>query len=244
MRIRAGVAPAAARLESSRYGPDCDFACAISDPERHLSPVVMSGSGLCGGSAITRTGSIGAARHPMAGQRGAPTGRGPLGLRLGLCALPWRVAAHVVGPALRQEVGELQEVPAMARPGLEPGTPRFSGSRSRRWSGAKCLRIDVLWRVAALFDTRALAQFRAGLGLRWAHEVPIDRVGRHPREAPARSPQSWQTYASLATVIRTRRRHPRASRAASRAAPPRAPRGSSRARLSRGPRCRERGRPA
>src|SRR3954467_9650405 len=26
-------------------------------------------------------------------------GRGPLGLRLGLCALPWRVAAHFVGPA-------------------------------------------------------------------------------------------------------------------------------------------------
>jgi hypothetical protein len=45
MRIRAGVAPAAARLGSSRYGPDCDFARAISDPELHLSPILMSGSG-------------------------------------------------------------------------------------------------------------------------------------------------------------------------------------------------------
>jgi hypothetical protein len=38
MRIRAGVAPAAARLESFRYGPGCDFACAISDPESSPQP--------------------------------------------------------------------------------------------------------------------------------------------------------------------------------------------------------------
>ena len=51
-----------------------------------------------------------------------------LGLRLGLCALPWRVAAHFVAQACDEKVGDLQVFPAMARPGLEPGTPRFSGS--------------------------------------------------------------------------------------------------------------------
>jgi hypothetical protein len=107
MRIRAGVAPG---LESSRYGPDCDFACAISDPDPHLSPIVMSEVVVCEGSAITRPGLIEAPRHlrrrsdrgttsSMAVRRGAPTGRGPLGLRLGLCALPWRVAARLVAQA-------------------------------------------------------------------------------------------------------------------------------------------------
>ena len=38
MRIRAGVAPGAVRLESSRYGPGCDFACAVSDPEPSPRP--------------------------------------------------------------------------------------------------------------------------------------------------------------------------------------------------------------
>jgi hypothetical protein len=105
MRIRAGVAPGAVWLESSRYGPDCDFACAISDPDPHLSPIVMSEVVVCEGSAITRPGLIEAPRHlrrrsdrgttsSMAVQRGAPAGRGPLGLRLGLCAPRRRVDAH------------------------------------------------------------------------------------------------------------------------------------------------------
>jgi len=51
MRIRAGVAPAAARLQNSRYGPDWDFACAISDPAPSPQPIVMSGSGRCEDSA-------------------------------------------------------------------------------------------------------------------------------------------------------------------------------------------------
>ena len=38
MRIRAGVPPGAVRLESSRYGPGCDFACAVSDPEPSPRP--------------------------------------------------------------------------------------------------------------------------------------------------------------------------------------------------------------
>ena len=64
MRIRAGVAPGAVRLESSRYGPGCDFACAVSDPEP--SPRPQRGcqeAVLCEGSAITRPGSIEAPRH-------------------------------------------------------------------------------------------------------------------------------------------------------------------------------------
>jgi hypothetical protein len=56
------------------------------------------------------------------------TGRGPLGLRLGLCPHPWRVAAHFVTQPCGREASDLQVFPAMARPGLEPGTPRFSGT--------------------------------------------------------------------------------------------------------------------
>jgi hypothetical protein len=55
-----------------------------------------------------------------------PTCRRPLGLRLGLCARPWRVAAHLGRVASARKPANLQEPSAMARPGLEPGTPRFS----------------------------------------------------------------------------------------------------------------------
>src|SRR4051794_5433419 len=64
-------------------------------------------------------------------------GRGPLGLRLGLCALPWRVAAHFVARPMRPKVADLQVFPPMARPGLEPGTPRFSDVRASRSNPAK-----------------------------------------------------------------------------------------------------------
>jgi hypothetical protein len=66
---------------------------AIRSP--HLSPIVMSGSGRLRGSAIRDRIDRGTTSS-IAVQRGGPAGRGPLGLRLGLCAPPWRVAAHVV----------------------------------------------------------------------------------------------------------------------------------------------------
>jgi hypothetical protein len=45
MRIRAGVAPAAARLESSRYSPIVTSLARLAIRSPHLSPIVTSGSG-------------------------------------------------------------------------------------------------------------------------------------------------------------------------------------------------------
>ena len=78
---------------------------AIRSP--HLGPIVRSGSGRLRGFCDTRPGSIEAPRHlrrcsdrgatsSVGVQRGAPTGRGPLGLRLGLYVRPWRAAARFV----------------------------------------------------------------------------------------------------------------------------------------------------
>jgi hypothetical protein len=122
-------APAAARLESSRYGPDYDFACAISDPEPHLSPIVMSGNGPLRGFCDNETWIDRGTTSSMAVRRGAPTSRAHWDLVWDFGAPPWRVASFR-GPAMRPKVADLQVFPAMARPGLEPGTPRFSGSRS------------------------------------------------------------------------------------------------------------------
>jgi hypothetical protein len=152
IRVRAGVAPAAAGLESSRYWTDWDFAWAISDPESSPRPNRdVSGSGPLRGLCDTRSGSIEARTSSVAVQRGGPTSHGALGLRLGLCARPWRVAAHFRGTAARHKIANLQVFPAMARPGLEPGTPRFSavvssrrsywaspGRRSHSRRGARC----------------------------------------------------------------------------------------------------------
>ena len=61
--------------------------------------------------------------------------RRSLGLRRGLCALPWRVAAHSSAPHRQENLLDLQELSAMARPGLEPGTPRLSAGVSSRRPG-------------------------------------------------------------------------------------------------------------
>ena len=153
MGIRAGVPPGAVRLESSRYGPGCDFSCAVSDPEPSPRPIVRSGGGRLRGFCETRPGSIEASRHlrrcsdrgatsSVGVQRGAPTGSGPLGLRLGLCALRLARSRSFRSPDVRQKVADLQDIPAMARPGLEPGTPRFSvvWSCVRVWPICRCFR--------------------------------------------------------------------------------------------------------
>jgi hypothetical protein len=60
----------------------------------------------------------------------------------------------------------------MARPGLEPGTPRFSGSRHRPCLVRSDLQIPHFSESACCSDPCGLAPFRAGLGLRRASGVP------------------------------------------------------------------------
>ena len=62
----------------------------------------------------------------LAAWLGTPTYCRSLGLRLGPCAHPWRVAAHFERPSKAIKGPSLQVLREMARPGLEPGTPRFS----------------------------------------------------------------------------------------------------------------------
>ena len=185
MGIRAGVPPGAVRLESSRYGPGCDFSCAVSDPEPSPRPIVRSGGGRLRGFCDTRPGSIEASRHlrrcsdrgatsSVGVQRGAPTGGGPLGLRLGLCALRLARSRSFRSPDVRQKVADLQDIPAMARPGLEPGTPRFSGSRGRPVPSAKYLQIGALQAAIPRRDAGGCGRLRAGLGLQGGLEVPND----------------------------------------------------------------------
>jgi hypothetical protein len=73
---------------------------AIRSPD--LSPTVMSGGGPLRG--VLRSRDLDRSRHHViyGGAARRSYGRGPLGLRLGLCALPWRVAAHFCGLACRQ----------------------------------------------------------------------------------------------------------------------------------------------
>jgi hypothetical protein len=104
MRIRAGVAPAAARLESPGYRPDCDFAYAISDPEpspqRHRD---VRKAVVCERSAITRPGSIEASPHlrPCSASLLRAVTHWDFVWDLG--AFPWRVATHFHGLALRHK---------------------------------------------------------------------------------------------------------------------------------------------
>ena len=138
MRIRAGVAPAAARLERSGTGPDGDFARAITDPEpspqphrdvrKRLSARVRRYRDLnrsrydvvYGGAAIE------APRHLWRCSAALLRAVGLLGLRLGLCRTSVARSRSFSWPSLATKVFDLQVFPAMARPGLEPGTPRFS----------------------------------------------------------------------------------------------------------------------
>jgi hypothetical protein len=76
--------------------------------------------------------------------------------------------------ALRQEAPDLQVFPAMARPGLEPGTPRFSGSRGGPVPPAKHLQIARFEAAMPRRDTGGCGRLRAGLGLQGGLEVPND----------------------------------------------------------------------
>ena len=183
MRIRAGVAPAAARLERSGYGPDCDFACAISDPEPSPQPIVMSGSGrlrrfcddetwidrgatsIYGGAAIEAHVVYGGAARRSYGPRAIGTSFGTLRISVARSrSSSW--------PSLATKVARLQVFPAMARPGLEPGTPRFSGSRHPVVGAAECLQMRGFKAAIARRRTVSLGRFPARLGLHGGSEVP------------------------------------------------------------------------
>jgi hypothetical protein len=71
----------------------------------------------------------------------------------------------------------------MASPGLEPGTPRFSGSRRRRCSGTKRLQVASSGEPLRSSHACGLAWFRTGLGLRRVREVP--NVGGSAAGEPA-----------------------------------------------------------
>ena len=102
-RIRAGwlLRPLGSRAPGTDPIATSIARLAIRNP--HLSAIVVSGSGRLRGFADTETSIDRGTTSSTAVQRAAPTGRGPLGLRLGLCALPWRVVAHFCGPPLRQK---------------------------------------------------------------------------------------------------------------------------------------------
>jgi hypothetical protein len=97
----------------------------------------------------------------------------------GLCALPWRVAAHS-RPNSRQELADVQEVPAMARPGLERGTPRFSGSRGRSTMTGEDLQTRLFQRVLSRLDAVGYPRLPARLGLCGRVGVPMSRGEEGP----------------------------------------------------------------
>jgi hypothetical protein len=111
-----------------------------------------------------------------------PTCRRPLGLRLGLCARPWRVAAHLGRVASARKPANLQEPSAMARPGLEPGTPRFSGSRLAATLPGKGLQIDLVATGRPRRNAFGFGFFGARLGLCVRVEVPMSWGGTAPSE--------------------------------------------------------------
>jgi len=88
------------------------------------------------------------------------------------------VAAHLV---LRTHGSGIQEIQQprgiralpMARPGLEPGTPRFSGSRGSAISLLKDLQICGFQPGAVWHDRVGSGRFREDLGLRRGLDVPM-----------------------------------------------------------------------
>jgi hypothetical protein len=85
----------------------------------------------------------------------------------------WRVAAQAGEPIQSLESANVQAFRPMARPGLEPGTPRFSGSRRGAIPLTKDLQnhgfqSDAVWR-----DGVGSGRFRVGLGLRRGLRVPM-----------------------------------------------------------------------
>src|SRR5690242_10586612 len=68
----------------------------------------------------------------------------------------------------------------MARPGLEPGTPRFSGTRLTASLVAKGLQISPVLAVGLRSDAVTFLRLGARLGLRGLVEVPMIGAVREP----------------------------------------------------------------
>jgi hypothetical protein len=114
-----------------------------------------------------------AAAHESSHMLGGADRRQHLGGRRGGAAQPLEILGRIHGrgqparpSAFRaQESSDLQADRGMARPGLEPGTPRFSGSRS----SARLLRKDLQKRrflvLRPRLDAVASVRFGARLGL-------------------------------------------------------------------------------
>jgi hypothetical protein len=182
MRIRAGVAPAAARLESSWDGPDCDFACAISDPEPspqpHRDVRKPSFAGFCdprpdrsrhhvinGGAARRSCGpwaigtSFGTLRTSVARSRSCCAQpydkKQPDSQLFPAMARPGLEPVRTMSPVMGMDA----VTAAMARPGLEPGTPRFSGTpRAAGWlskAPANCLAVKSSCKLPAFLRVSA-----------------------------------------------------------------------------------------
>jgi hypothetical protein len=75
----------------------------------------------------------------------------------------------------------------MARPGLEPGTPRFSGTLSALLFSEKDLQVALLVGVGPRDDPVAFGRFGAGSGLRARAEVLMSRVPRQRPQSAIRS---------------------------------------------------------
>ena len=103
---------------------------------------------------------------------------GGLGLRLGLRARLWRVATETDARGLILEAADFQALREMARPGLEPRTPRFSGSRGSPASATKHVHIAILAPGEVVRHAFGWAWFRAGLGLCERLEVSMNRQAR------------------------------------------------------------------
>ena len=135
---------------------------------------------------------------------------------MGLCPHPWRVAAHFRDAALRQEAPDLQVFPAMARPGLEPGTPRFSVVRVSLSNRAKT--------PANKRDARVLQRagknrkFRSVLGDSGDRWRPVARwcasAAGEPRAAPGRAPAVRSSRAPTASLALPRAHLENSGRAA------------------------------
>src|SRR5690242_19696244 len=93
-------------------------------------------------------------------------------------------------PGLSGGGGRLQALWVMARPGLEPGTPRFSGSHDRARLVAKDLQAGMGGSPEWASMPSLVAGWARILGLRRGSEVPISLTQRRSMTSWVRSRRS------------------------------------------------------
>ena len=135
---------------------------------------------------------------------------------MGLCAKSWRVAAQRAFCISVTEHADLQGLCEVARPGLEPGTPRFSGVRVSLSNGAKtpANRRDAAAPRRAQ-ETRKFHSFPGDSGDRWR---PVARwcasAAGGPHSAPGRAPAVRSSRAPTASLALPRAHLENSGRAA------------------------------